>query len=126
MCCCFWMFVNKLFTYLTYLKNKRSFNVKSSTHYFHMKTKTLTDIRICISVPLRKAYNPQRLYRHFCLNIYLYVPLVNCNEALFLSPESIIHEQKIRFFSQIFHPSRSFFITIFCQAATNFSHLPEH
>ena len=35
------MFVNKLFTYLpcTYLKGKGCFNVKSSTHYFHVKTK---------------------------------------------------------------------------------------
>ena len=40
---CFWMFVNKLFTYLmcAYLKSKRCFNVKSSTYYFHMKTTSL-------------------------------------------------------------------------------------
>ena len=53
---CFWMFANKLFTYLTcaYLKKlRRCFNVKSSTYYFHMKTKILLDFQICISVPLR-------------------------------------------------------------------------
>ena len=51
---CFWMFVNKLFTYLTwaYLRKQKVFNVKSSTYYFHMKTKALADFQICISVPL--------------------------------------------------------------------------
>ena len=33
-------------------KNKRCFNVKSSTYYFHMKTKILAYPQICISVPL--------------------------------------------------------------------------
>ena len=33
-------------------KNKRSFNVKPSTYYFHMKTKILVDFQICISAPL--------------------------------------------------------------------------
>ena len=33
-------------------KSKRYFNVKSSTHYFHIKTMTLTDFQICIRVPL--------------------------------------------------------------------------
>ena len=49
------MFVNKLFTYLmsAYLKSKRCFNVKSSTCYFHKKTKILVDFQICISLPLR-------------------------------------------------------------------------
>ena len=36
-------------------KSKRYFNVKSSTYYFHMKTKILTDFQICISVPLRRG-----------------------------------------------------------------------
>ena len=38
------MFVNKLFIYLmcTYLKKEKVFNVKSSTNYFHMKTKIPT------------------------------------------------------------------------------------
>ena len=42
------MFLNKLFTYLTcaYLKRKRCFDVKSSTYYFHMKTKISTDFHI--------------------------------------------------------------------------------
>ena len=49
------MFVIKHFTYLTcvYLKIKRCFNVKFSTYYFHMKTKILADIQICISVSLK-------------------------------------------------------------------------
>ena len=51
------MFVNTLFTYLTcvYLKKKKSkmyFTVKSSTYYFHMMMKILTDFQICISVTL--------------------------------------------------------------------------
>ena len=52
--CCFWIFVNKLLIYLTcaYLKKYRCRNVKSSTYYFHMKTKILKDFQICISVPL--------------------------------------------------------------------------
>ena len=33
-------------------KVKSCFNVKSSTYYFHMMTKILTDFQICISVPL--------------------------------------------------------------------------
>ena len=33
-------------------KSKMCFNTKSSTYYFHMKTKLLTDFQICISVPL--------------------------------------------------------------------------
>ena len=33
-------------------KSKKYFNVKSSTYYFHMKTKILADFQICISVPL--------------------------------------------------------------------------
>ena len=31
---------------------KKCFNVKSSTYYFHMKTKILADFQICISLPL--------------------------------------------------------------------------
>ena len=51
------MFVNKIFTYLTcaYL-SKTCFNVKSSTYYFHMKTKILADFQICISVPLNHSH----------------------------------------------------------------------
>ena len=43
------MFVNKLFTYLTYISKL------SSTHYFHMKAKILADFQICISVPLNTS-----------------------------------------------------------------------
>ena len=48
------MFVNKLFTYprVHTSESKRCFNVKSSTYYFHMKTKILADFQICITVPL--------------------------------------------------------------------------
>ena len=35
-------------------KSKRCFNVKSSTYYFHMKTKILADFQIYINVPLSK------------------------------------------------------------------------
>ena len=33
-------------------KSKRYFSMKSSTYYFHIKTKVLTDFQICIRVPL--------------------------------------------------------------------------
>ena len=51
---CFWMLENKFFIYLTcpYLKKWKCFNAKSSTYYFHMKTKIFSDFQICISVPL--------------------------------------------------------------------------
>ena len=39
------MFVNKL-----YIKSKKYCNVKSSTYYFHIKTKILTDFQIYIRV----------------------------------------------------------------------------
>ena len=50
---CFWMFVNKLFTYsrVHISKNKTCLNAKSSAYYLHMKTKILPDFWICISVP---------------------------------------------------------------------------
>ena len=48
------MFVNKLFTHLTYAKSKECFNVKSSIYYFHLKTKILTDFQIWIIVHLKK------------------------------------------------------------------------
>ena len=37
-------------------KSKRSFNVKSSTYYFHMKTKILADFQIWISVLLSVVF----------------------------------------------------------------------
>ena len=36
---------------------KRCFNVKSSTYYFPVKMKILTDFQICISVSLKQAKN---------------------------------------------------------------------
>ena len=57
------MFVNKLFTYLTCpVKSKRCCNVKSSTQYFHTKTKTLVDFQICISVPLSLGITKAHTY----------------------------------------------------------------
>ena len=55
---CFWMFVNKLFTRANFScahisKTKRCFNMKPSIYHFHMKTKILADLQICISVPLK-------------------------------------------------------------------------
>ena len=38
-------------------KSKRCFNVKSSTYYFHMKTKILADFQICISALLERDSN---------------------------------------------------------------------
>ena len=59
------MFVNKPFTYLTcahFSKSEGCFNVKSSTYYFHMKTKILADFQICISVPL--STQTQNKFKH--------------------------------------------------------------
>ena len=55
---CFWMFVNILsrISRAHISKTKRCFNVKSSTYYFHMKTKILVDFQICLSVPLIKHF----------------------------------------------------------------------
>ena len=56
---CFWMFVNKLCTYIIshincahVSKCKKCFNVKSLTYCFHMEKKILADFQNCISVPL--------------------------------------------------------------------------
>ena len=70
------MFVNKLFTHLTwaYLRKKRCLNVKSSTYYFHVKTKVLADFQTCISVPLRYRYFFYFSYFHvalFCVALFL-------------------------------------------------------
>ena len=48
------MFINKLFliSRANISKSKSFFNMKSSTYYFHLKTKILGDFQICISVPL--------------------------------------------------------------------------
>ena len=48
------MFVNKLFTIsgAHISKSETCFNMKSSTYYFHMKTKILADFQICISALL--------------------------------------------------------------------------
>ena len=55
----FWMFANQTF-HKSHVrisqKVKGDFNVKSSTYYFHMKTKILADFQTCISVPLKLLY----------------------------------------------------------------------
>ena len=58
MLCCFLMFLNKPFTYLTYayLINKRCFDLKSSSYYFPMNTKILKDLQVCISVSLSTLF----------------------------------------------------------------------
>ena len=51
------MFVNKLFiSHVRISQSVKCFNVKSSTYYFHMKTKILADFQICISVPLMEDF----------------------------------------------------------------------
>ena len=54
----FYCFVNKLsHTSRAHIsKSKRCFNVKSSTYYFHVKTKILPDFQIWISVPLNTVW----------------------------------------------------------------------
>ena len=65
------MFVKKLFTYLTaYIsKSKISFNV-TSQHYFHIKTKILADVQICISVPLKQQKQPPEVFLKKHLQLY--------------------------------------------------------
>ena len=56
------MFVNKHISRAHISKSKRCFNVKSSTYYFHMKTKILADFQICISVPLTELWKVRLVY----------------------------------------------------------------
>ena len=51
---CFSVFINNIshIWRVHISKNKKYFNVKSSTYYFRKKTKILADFQICISVPL--------------------------------------------------------------------------
>ena len=65
---CFWIFVNKLFTYLTcaYLKSKRCFNVKSSTYFFHMNTHILADFQI-----FKKMICSWRYFKDTCSELFL-------------------------------------------------------
>ena len=54
-------------------------NVKSSTYYFHMKTKILADFQICISVPLktRKTVNAKISVFVICVEAIIYLLLYN-------------------------------------------------
>ena len=46
-------------------KSKSCFNEKSSTYFFQLRTKILTDFQICISVPLTKQSQPRMLFYLF-------------------------------------------------------------
>ena len=50
-------------------KNKRCFNVKSSTYYLHIKAKILTDFRICTSVPLNLLWRRPLPYRNQSIDL---------------------------------------------------------
>ena len=52
-------------------KSKRCFIVKSSTYYFHMKTKILADFQICISVPFKCSFSVWRKY--FQMNSIIFI-----------------------------------------------------
>ena len=56
-------------------KNKKCFNVKFSTYYFHMKTKILADFQICISVPLKHVYKQCSLFCLFCFGLELLIKM---------------------------------------------------
>ena len=47
-------------------KSKRCLNVKSSTYYYHMKTKILADFQIYMRVPLKDKTNP-KMFDSNCL-----------------------------------------------------------
>ena len=53
--CCFWMFVNNHFTYLTctYLKKQKVLSCQIFRIFFHVNKKISTGFQIYISVPLR-------------------------------------------------------------------------
>ena len=66
-------------------KSKRCLNVKSSTYYFHMKTKILGEFQICISVPLIELPKNSILptgFRFICLlilsNVFSWLECPNC------------------------------------------------
>ena len=61
------MFVNKHISRAHISKSKRCFNVKSSTYYFHIKTKILADFLICIIVPLSLSLVHARYYSSIIL-----------------------------------------------------------
>ena len=59
-------------------KNKRRFNVKSSTYYFHMKTKMLADFQICISTSLEDPELIEltnQMHKSLSLNMYTVIDL---------------------------------------------------
>ena len=50
-------------------KVKSCFNVKSSTYYFHIKTNTMVDFQICISVPLKSRFKSRLFGLHVMFSL---------------------------------------------------------
>ena len=50
--------------------------MKSSTYYFHMKTKILANIQICINVPLKKDHNFN--IQNICSLLTSYLNIYQC------------------------------------------------
>ena len=75
-------------------KSKRCFDVKSSTHCFHMKTKILADFQICISVPLILNCVLSFLFvyvrfRRIRIKVSLKIILLNVKTCLTLSNQNL-------------------------------------
>ena len=71
------MLVNKPFTYLTHIsERKKSFNVKCSTYYFHVKTNILADFQIWISIPSNSSFIQSVLQNNQLNGILYYCPIV--------------------------------------------------
>ena len=85
------MFVNKIFIYLSVRisKSKRCFNVKSSTYYFHTKTKIVADFQISISAPCHVPclLIPPLAYCIIFLYSERYRKLTACSSRSFLCSE---------------------------------------
>ena len=83
---CFWMFVNKLFTYADISKSKRCFIAEFSTYYFHMKAKMgdfhQNDVNHSILVSLLLISN-----RIYTLQQSLFQ---NCNNKRWPNPEQFV------------------------------------
>ena len=93
----FWMFANQTF-HKSHVrisqKVKGDFNVKSSTYYFHMKTKILADFQTCISVPLKLLY-PR--WKNFALSYNF--PIIQKYDQIIVIFENQLHgspEQSLR------------------------------
>ena len=62
---CFWMFVNKHFTYITctYFKKWNVLWCEIFSKYFHLQAKILTHFQVCISVPLKLIIRATALHQ---------------------------------------------------------------